>query len=186
MVRTPCFHCRGPGFNPWSGSTAKRKKNKKVTHRKPELPRISHDFCCCCVRRQCRLKHDHPPRHVSQKPGSHPRPRLLALSPRAVSHLMRLSAPLASLESTRGLRPLTPAPRTGGLCAAGLPSPSLQHGSGSEGSKCKFNQLAFLAGTSPPTKQRRSALAWRAQTCRTVTRPPLSFPATTHTSPSWD
>ena len=20
VVRTPCFHCRGPGFDPWSGS----------------------------------------------------------------------------------------------------------------------------------------------------------------------
>ena len=20
VVRTPCFHCRGPGFNPWSGN----------------------------------------------------------------------------------------------------------------------------------------------------------------------
>ena len=36
MVRTPCFHCRGPRFNPWSGklrsckTRGMAKKNKSV------------------------------------------------------------------------------------------------------------------------------------------------------------
>ena len=35
VVRTPCFHCRGPGFDPWSGNedptscAAGQKKKKK-------------------------------------------------------------------------------------------------------------------------------------------------------------
>ena len=29
MVKTPCFHCRVHGFNPWLGNMAKKKEKKR-------------------------------------------------------------------------------------------------------------------------------------------------------------
>ena len=29
VVKTPCFHCRGPGFDPWSGNLRFWQKKKK-------------------------------------------------------------------------------------------------------------------------------------------------------------
>lgn len=70
----------------------------------------------CWVQRKCGRKHDHPPSHMSQKS---PVPLPLDFTP------ARRRAPGPVEHSSHGPG-IHRCPRTGGLCAAVLPSPPLQ------------------------------------------------------------
>ena len=45
MVKTPCFHCRGHGFDPWSGNEdpayMPHSVDKKKAHNLSELSKIA-------------------------------------------------------------------------------------------------------------------------------------------------